>query len=206
MDKRLFYAATERNREPIAEALVKFLPKSGNVLEIASGSGEHAVYFQQLFTNILWQSSDPDPLCLESISSWIKHFSLGKKMPEPLQIDVEKYPWPLLVDFSLDLKCIVCINMIHIVSFSATKALFENSGTLLRSGSHLFLYGPFKINGSHTSISNQRFDEFLKANNSNWGIRSLEQLEELAVNSGFKNIDVLKMPSNNFSVVFQKIF
>ena len=83
MDERLFFAATERNREPIAKVLSNFLPESGNVLEIASGSGEHAVFFQSLFKKITWQASDPDPLCRKSISSWIRHYGLNKRMPEP---------------------------------------------------------------------------------------------------------------------------
>ena len=206
MDERLFYAATERNREPIAEALLKFLPKSGNVLEIASGSGEHAVYFQRLFSQIVWQSSDPDPICRASIASWISHSGLEGKMPEPLQIDVEKSPWPLPVDFCGSLNCIVCINMIHIAPFTATQALFEHSRDLLCSGSVLFFYGPFKKNLSHISISNEKFDEYLKAQNPNWGVRSLEEVEDVAQVCGFEKIALTKMPANNFSVVFQKSF
>ncbi len=206
MDKRLFYSATYRNRQSIAEVLTNFIPKTGNILEIASGSGEHAVSFQKLFSTITWQASDPDAFCRESISAWISHSGLKAKMPEPLDIDVAKVPWPLSHDFCLSLRFIVCINMIHISPFSSTEALIENSSEILSKGALLFLYGPFKNNGRHTSMSNERFDQLLKDQNPCWGVRDLEEVTEIAEKNGLKRLEVIKMPANNLSVLFQKSF
>ena len=205
-DERFFFAATQRNKEPIAEVLSIFLPKDGNVLEIASGSGEHAVAFQEIFQNIVWQTSDKDPLCRKSISSWINHSGLREKMPEPLEIDVQEAPWPLPKEFCKTLRFIACINMVHIAPFSATRSLFANSGKILKKGSRLFLYGPFKRNGSDTCISNKKFDQFLKAQNKNWGVRNLEEVVTLAMQNSFKTLEILEMPANNLSVIFQKAF
>ncbi len=206
MDERLFFAATQRNKEPIAEVLSIFLPKEGNVLEIASGSGEHGIAFQEIFQNIIWQTSDIDPLCRKSISSWINQSGLRGKMPEPLEIDVQENPWPLTNEFCNTLRFIACINMIHISPISATRSLFANSGEILKKGSRLFLYGPFKREGSDTSISNKKFDQLLKAQNEHWGIRDLEEVTEIANENSFKTLEILEMPANNLSVIFQKAF
>ena len=123
-------------------------------MEIGSGSGEHGVFFQKRFPGITWQTSDPDLVHRKSISSWIKYEDLTEKMPQPLEIDVEKIPWKIPLSLTHSLQGIVSINMIHIADWSCTISLFRESGKLLKKGQFLILYGPFKIGNKHTSQSN----------------------------------------------------
>tara|TARA_B100000700_G_C15007431_1_gene839274 strand:+ start:1269 stop:1904 length:636 start_codon:yes stop_codon:yes gene_type:complete len=203
-DDRFFYQATERNRDPISKILSKIIPKSGFVLEIASGSGEHGVTFQERFPNIIWQTSDPDPCCRRSIRAWIDYKSLAKKMPEPIDLDVEKRPWALNSELRSSLQAIVCINMLHISPWQCTQALFEEAGKLLSKDQLLMIYGPFKIDGKHTSESNLRFSEYLKAQNYHWGVRDLNEVNKIGIKNRLKKINVIRMPANNFSVLFQR--
>ncbi len=205
MDERIFFPATERNKNYIGDVLSTFLSERDNVLEIASGSGEHGVYFQERFSKVTWQTSDPDPWHLKSISAWINYKGLSKKMPEPLDLDVTKTPWPITDETRKSLKSIICINMIHISPWPCTKALFKEGGNLLVNGCFLMLYGPFKIDGNHISKSNALFDKSLKLQNSSWGIRDLTEVIEIAAINGFKEQEVVQMPANNFSVIFSKI-
>jgi len=203
-DERLFFPATERNRDPIIKILSKIIPKSGVVLEIASGSGEHGVIFQELFPNICWQTSDPDPICRRSIRAWIKYRSLSNKMPDPIDLDVENRPWSLKTELSSALEAIVCINMLHISPWKCTQALLEEAGNLLTKDQLLMIYGPFKIEGKHTSESNVRFNEYLKAQNSKWGVRDLNEVNKIANKNKLENIQVIEMPANNLSIIFKK--
>ena len=205
MDERLIFAATQRNRACIGDVLSKFLPYSGSVLEVASGSGEHGVTFQERFPGLSWQTSDPNLSHRKSINAWIDHKRLTIKMPSPIDLDVEKRPWPLTSEFKSTLKCIVCINMIHISPWSCTEALIEESGNLLGKEQLLILYGPFKKNCNHTSKSNALFDQSLKDQNSKWGVRDLEKVSALANRNGFKEEDVLKMPANNLSIIYRML-
>ena len=127
MDNRLFFPATERNKDSIAEVLSRILLKRGYILEIGSGSGEHAIKFQKCFPELTWQSSDPELVHRKSISSWIEHEDLNFKMPQPLDIDVEKIPWDLTPEIKSNLKFIICINLLHISPWSCTESLFEES-------------------------------------------------------------------------------
>ena len=153
MDNRLFFSATQRNRDCIGDVLSRVI-KKGYVLEIGSGSGEHGVAFQKRFPEIIWQASDPVLMHRKSISSWIEYEDLTKKMPQPLEIDVKKIPWKIPLIFAKSLQGIVSINMIHVAKWSCTLALFRESGKLLSKGQFLILYGPFKIYNKHTSKSN----------------------------------------------------
>ena len=153
MDNRLFFPATEINKDSIAEVLSRILLKKGYILEIGSGSGEHAIKFQKCFPELTWQSSDPELVHRESISSWIEHEELNFQMPQPLDIDVEKIPWEIPSELLNSIQGIISINMIHIASWNCTKSLFNESGNLLKNGQFLMLYGPFKIGGKHISQS-----------------------------------------------------
>ena len=204
MDQRLFFPATERNREPIGDLLSQLLPTSGAVLELASGSGEHAVCFQKLFPNLLWQASDPDPEHRASIDAWIHHQGLSHVMPAALNLDVEMRPWPLPQTIRGSLKAVVCINLLHISPASCTDAVLEESALLLPSGAPLIIYGPFMRNGAHTSASNAAFDQSLRERNHRWGLRELNHVTAIAANAGFKTENVLPMPANNLSLVFQR--
>ena len=203
MDERLFFTSTERNNSYIGEVISKFLPCRGSVLEIASGSGQHGVTFQKKFPEIIWQTSDPEISHRRSIRAWIEHEKLTHKMPHPIDLDVEKRPWPIKAKIKATLKCIVCINMTHISPWGCTEALIEESGSILKTDQILMLYGPFKINGDFTSKSNYLFEQSLKQQNINWGIREVEEVIDIAVINGFKKQDVLKMPANNLSIILR---
>ena len=205
MDNRLFFPSTKRNRESIGELLSRILPREGSILEIGSGSGEHGVAFQKRFPEIIWQSSDPDLMHRNSISSWIEHDELNFKMPQPLVIDVEKTPWIIPSELLLSLRGIVSINMIHIASWNCTKSLFRESGKFLKNGQFLMLYGPFKIGNKHISQSNELFDSSLKMQNKLWGVRDLGEVSEQGTKSGFIKDEVISMPNNNFSIIYRKI-
>jgi len=120
-------------------------------LEIGSGSGEHGVVFQKRFPGIIWQTSDPELVHRKSISSWIEYEDLTKKMPQPLEIDVEKIPWKIPLRLVHSLQGIVSINMIHVTPWACTKALFKGSSKILNAGQFLFIYGPFKIGNKYIS-------------------------------------------------------
>ena len=204
MDNRLFFSATQRNRDCIGDVLSRII-KKGSVLEIGSGSGEHGVVFQKRFPRIIWQTSDPNFLYRESIISWIDHEELNKKMPQPLELDVEKVPWKIPLNLKYSLQGIVSINMIHVAKWICTKVLFEESGKLLKEGQFLMLYGPFKVGNKHTSRSNYLFDNSLKMQNNFWGIRNLEEVCFEAKKNGFFQEDIICMPANNFSIIYRKV-
>ncbi len=201
---RLNFPATLRNRDSIASILGNYIPDRGVILEIASGSGEHAVFFQRAYPSIIWQTSDPELLHRKSIISWISHHGLVSKMPQPLDIDVEKRPWPITNNLRSLIKGIVCINMIHISPWSCTKALFEESKKYLDNNNFLMLYGPFFLNDKLTSQSNLDFDQSLRSKNPDWGIRYLERVNEIAFENGFVIENIKDMPANNLSVIYRK--
>ncbi len=205
MDNRLYFPATERNRESIREVLSKILLTKGFILEIGSGSGEHGVAFQKYFPEITWQSSDPELVHRNSIISWIEHEELNLKMPQPLDIDVEKTPWEIPSKLLSSLQGIISINMIHIASWNCTKSLFKESGKLLKNRQFLMLYGPFKIGNKHISQSNDLFDTSLKMQNNSWGVRDLAEVSEEAKKNGFFAKELIQMPANNFSVIYRKV-
>lgn len=197
-DKRKFAPATARNRDPIMAVLLPWLRQGASVLEVASGSGEHAVHMAAARPDINWQPTDPDPSSRDSIAAWIAHSGAANINP-PLELDVCATPWPVK---SADL--ILCCNMIHIAPWPAAVALIDGAGRILSDDGVLFLYGPYKRDGAHTAPSNAAFDDSLRSRNSDWGIRDLEAVEEQAAASGLALADVVAMPANNFCVVFRK--
>ena len=205
MDNRLYFSATQRNRDCIGNELSKII-KKGAVLEIGSGSGEHGVVFQKRFPEIIWQTSDPNLLHRKSIISWIEFEELNKKMPQPLALDVENIPWTIPPKLSQSLQGIVSINMIHVAKWNCTIALFKGAGKLLKAEKFLLLYGPFKIGNKHTSQSNDFFDNLLKMQNDLWGIRDIEEVSEEAKKNGFFQEDIISMPANNFLVIYRKAY
>ena len=136
-----------------------------------------------------------------SISSWIEHYGLNFKMPQPLVIDVEKTPWKIPSELLCSLKGIISINMIHIASWNCTKSLLRESGKFLKNGQILMLYGPFKISNKHISQSNVLFDNSLKMKNKSLGIRDLGEVSEEGTKFGFIEEEVILMPTNNYSVI-----
>ncbi len=203
LDNRLNFPATTRNRDSIARVLSDYISPNSLFLEIASGSGEHGVFLQKKFPSIIWQTSDPELVHRKSIHSWIKHVGLSFKMPEPLDINVEKRPWPITKQIRSLIKGIVCINMIHISPWSCTKALFKESKNILNQNHFLMIYGPFIRKDVQTSDSNLNFDQSLKFQNPLWGIRHLDEVNKLAFMNGFVKDKVIEMPANNLSVIYR---
>ena len=140
---RLSSPAAQRNRGPILEVLRRVLPSSGRALEVASGSGEHVVFFAKALPDLVWQPSDPDPAALDSIRAWIAHAGLSNILP-PLVLDVTRARWAYSIDA---VDAVVCINMIHIAPWEACLGLFYGCEALLSPGAPLVLYGPFLRRG-----------------------------------------------------------
>jgi SAM-dependent methyltransferase len=190
--------AAEQNKGPILEVLERFIPRAGLILEIASGTGQHVLYFAEKLPALTWQPSEPDVELRESIAPKITEANLHN-VKAPLALDVSCSPWP--VDRA---DAVVCINMIHIAPWGATKALFEGAGRILSRGGVLFLYGPYRRFGHHTAPSNAMFDQDLRRRNPDWGLRDLEDVTRLAEDRGFGLAELVPMPVNNFSVIFRK--
>ncbi len=205
MDNRLFFPATQRNKKYIGDILSRILYTKGSVLEIGSGSGEHAIEFQKRFPEIIWQTSDPELEHRKSIKSWIDKSNLNIKMPQPLAIDVTIEPWQLPSNVLKSLLGIISINMIHIAPWNCTKSLFKRSSELLNNDKFLMLYGPFKIKNKHISQSNELFDKSLKLQNENWGVRNLDEVNEEARVNGFFENELIEMPANNFIIIYRKM-
>jgi SAM-dependent methyltransferase len=194
----LIAPAVARNRDPILAVLRQVLPQEGTVLEIASGSGEHAIYFAAGLPKLTWQPSDLDPLALESISAHRASVEM-RNLNAPVELDVEATAWPIT-----RADAVVCINMIHIAPWSAAEGLLAGAGRVLSPGGVLYLYGPFRESGRHRALSNAAFDASLRARNPDWGVRNLSEVTDLAVSNGFELIERIAMPANNLSVVFRR--
>lgn len=202
MKEKQFAPATERNRDPVLAVLQDVLPPKGTVLEIASGTGEHAVYFAPRLRPRYWLPSEVNPLLQESILAWQEEFPSDVLYP-PIEIDVMSENWWQGVEKK---PCaIVCINLIHIASWSACEGLVQGAGALLASGGILYLYGPFKQEGVHTAASNAAFDESLQQQNPQWGVRNLEDVVSLGKAHHLELQDVIAMPANNLSVVLRHL-
>jgi hypothetical protein len=195
---RLVSPSAERNKGPIAEVLQRVLPESGCVLEVSSGTGQHAVHFARIMPHLVWQPTECDPECLRSIAAWSAIEGLANVKP-PLALDVHDEAWP-----ADQVDAAVCINMIHIAPSSATGALFRGTSRILNSGAALVLYGPFRRDGQHTSPSNEAFDRLLRTQNPDWGVRNLDDVVETAVKEGFELQEICPMPANNLTAVFRK--
>lgn len=201
IDARAVAPATQRNRDPILAVLKRVLPSSGTVLEIASGTGEHAVYFASALDKLTWLPSDPDPSRRASIEAW-RQSDGCERLLSPIDLDASAPPWPSIVGASI--RAVVCINMIHIAPWSACVGLFAGAGASLSNGDPLVLYGPFIRAGVETAPSNLEFDASLRSRDPSWGVRDLADVEKQATSSGFRLDEIVEMPANNLSVVFRK--
>ena len=197
-DGKWFTPSAERNKDPILHLLTRVLPSRGVVLEIASGTGQHLIHFAKALSGLTWQPSDADAELRKSIALRIAEERLAN-VKTPIALDVMRRPWPLVAA-----EAVVCINLIHVAPRSATQALFDGAKTLLPGGSVLFLYGPYRRFGQHTSPSNERFDSDLRAHDPEWGLRDMEDVSEVALARGFVLQEVVEMPANNFSLVFRR--
>ena len=198
-DSRRFSPATARNRDHILGALRRELPSRGLVLEIASGSGEHITHFAAACGHdLVFQPSDPDSAARASIDAWVAARGSANVRPA-IALDAASSPWPIA-----HADAVLCINMIHISPWPAAVGLMSGASRVLPSDGLLYLYGPYRREGQHTSASNERFDEELRQQNSEWGVRDLETVVALAATHGFKAPKIEDMPANNLSVLFRR--
>ena len=202
MDTRQYAPATQRNKEPILKVLKTVITNSSNILEIASGTGEHAVFFANSFPSCRWIPSDINLMARESIIAWKNYVSVDN-LEFPLTIDVTEDGWSDRLS-EQNVRAIVNINMIHISPWAACLGLLDGAGKLLPEGGFLYLYGPYKRNGKHTAISNANFDLNLRDRHADWGIRDLETVIEVAAAANLRLQEVVEMPANNLSVIFTK--
>lgn len=193
--------ATLRNREPIRDVLRTVLPVRGQVLEIGSGTGEHATFFAASFPGIIWQPTDADPECLASIAAWLAESALPN-IRLPLHLDVEDRSWTAVADQVFD--AVVSINMIHIAPWEACQGLMAGAARVLKRGGVLYLYGPFMIGGHHTAPSNAAFDESLKTMDPRFGVRDIAAVSAEAELRGLILDKQVPMPANNFSMNFRR--
>jgi len=198
-DARRFAPAVARNKTAITEVLARHLPASGLILEVASGSGEHALHFAAHFPALRFQPTDPDAAALASIAAWREEAPLANLLPS-LMLDVMADAWPVQKADAL-----LCINMIHIAPWEATAALMRGAARILPPDVMLFLYGPFKQDGAHTAPSNAEFDASLRAQDARWGVRDLEAVARIASAAGFAAPVVEVIPANNLSVIFHRL-
>jgi SAM-dependent methyltransferase len=198
-DHRQYAPATLRNRDFILDVLREVLPTKGDILEIASGSGEHVVHFAKSLLSLDFQPSDPDPNALQSVVAWVKATRVTN-VRAPIILDASQSPWPIA---SAD--GVICINMAHISPWDATRGLIKGAAAILSPGAPFYLYGPYKREVLETAPSNRAFDRSLRNHNPAWGLRDLEAVAAMAQSVGFSIPIVTEMPANNLSVVFRRI-
>ncbi len=197
-DARQYSAPAERNCRPILDVLRQVLPGRGLVLEIASGSGQHAAFFAPQFPDLIWQPSDADEAARRSIAAWAEATGCPNLRP-PIALDAAQAAWPVT-----RADAVVCINMVHISPWRSTLGLISGAARVLPAGGVFYLYGPFKREGQHTAPSNAAFDADLKARNSEWGVRDVGEMAAVTAAQGFGPPVIIPMPANNLSVVFRR--
>lgn len=194
----LYAPAVARNREPLLAVLRRVLPASGLVLELASGTGEHAAFFAGHLPGLTWQPSEPDPALRGSIAA---HRALAgcDNLELPLALDVTAADWSVA-----RADAVLCVNMIHISPWAAAEGVVAGAARRLPAGGPLVFYGPFMRDGQHTAPSNERFDMMLRAEDPSWGVRDLSAVTELAVGHGLHFEEAVEMPANNLTVVYRR--
>jgi hypothetical protein len=188
--------ATERNRDVIGETLARVLPADGLVLEVASGTGEHAVHFAKRFPGLIWQPSDADPIAIASINAWRADTKLVNVRPA-MQLDASA-DWPIS-----HADAVICINMTHISPWAATLGLLRNAARVMPPSAVLFIYGPYNQHGVPLADSNAAFDISLRRQNPEWGLRYVDDIVEEADKIGLRLDQVIAMPANNLSLIFR---
>ena len=191
--------STRRNRNPILEVLKKEIEGSKKLLEIGSGTGQHAVYFSKKLPQILWQTSDRS-INHESINYWIKRYNL-KNLLLPLDIEIGVNEKNINDVFD----CVFSSNTSHIMSLENVKRLFALVGKVLNKNGKFFLYGPFKINLEFTTKSNEDFHQKLKAENKLMGLRDIEELDNYAIENNMQNHAFYEMPANNYLSIWKRL-
>lgn len=192
-----FSQASENNKDSILAVLREEFREAERVLEIGTGTGQHAVYFGARLTHIVWQTSDLNHNHA-GISAWLEEARLENVML-PLTLDVNERVWPIE---SVD--GVFSANTLHIMDWSSVVSMFDGMGRVLASGGVVAFYGPFNFNGAYTSESNQRFDQYLRSRDPLSGIRDFEALDELAARQGMTLLRDHEMPANNRILVWKR--
>jgi SAM-dependent methyltransferase len=192
------WPAPERNKIPILEVLKQTLPSAGRLLEVASGSGQHAAYFAAALPAWTWLPSDIDPGNLASIAAYVDEAALPN-LAAPRHLDVCAQDWQIGV-----LDAVFNANMIHIAPWAVCEGLLRGAGQHLRDAGLLVLYGPFRIGGAHTAPSNAEFDASLRKRDAQWGVRDLEAVVELACTFELTHRAAIAMPANNQCLIFAR--
>ncbi len=200
-DARLSSPSNSRNKGPLLEALSTVLPISANVLEIASGTGEHAVHMCTAMPGLSWQPSDIAEDALASIEAWRLAAEL-ENIASPLNLDVTIDAWWDRI--SISPSVMLCSNMIHISPWEAGLGVIKGAGALLPAEGLLIFYGPFCKAGVHTAPSNEEFDRSLKSRDPDWGVRDIEHISEEAQLSGLSLENEIPMPVNNQVLIYRK--
>lgn len=204
-DGRLDAPAFHRNHDAIWMAMAEFLHgKTGDVLEIGSGTGQHIVTFAQNAPDLIWWPSDIAPAHLASIAAWRDAAQLPN-VRAAQRIDLMDDDWTWRGDTAADkLTAILCINVIHISPWRVAENLMRGAGRLLRDGGTLFTYGPYRRDGQHTAPSNAAFDASLRARNPEWGVRDIADVTALARDNGLTCVNIAEMPANNLVLAFER--
>lgn len=189
--------ACDRNKDPILKILKEIFSDIDEVLEIGSGTGQHAVYFGQNLPHVTWQTSDL-PENHAGIQAWLDK-NIPTNVKAPLALDANQRPWPVN-----STGAIFTANTLHIMSWNSVENLFQGIGETLIGGGILCVYGPFRYNGSYTSESNAYFDKTLKLRDPLSGIRDFEAVNELALQQGLSFVKDYPMPANNQTIVWQR--
>ncbi len=190
--------AAERNAEPILAQLRRLLPASGRVLEIASGTGQHAVHFASALNGVEWQPSDTDTAALQAIRVRVDRAALPN-LQQPMALDVQAREWPVA-----HADAIVSVNLLHVSPWSATEGLLAGAGRCLPAGGILVVYGPFRFAGEHIAESNARFDADLRSRDPSWGIRDVADVAATACEHDLDHEDTIALPANNHLIVFRR--
>ena len=205
-DGRLHGPAFQRNHAAIWSALAPFLHgRTGDLLEVGSGTGQHSAEFARLAPDLTWWPSDIVASHLESIAAWRRHAALSN-LRAPQRIDLTDPAWSWTADGQAGaaLTAMLCINVLHISPWSVSQNLFAGAGRYLRADGRLFVYGPFKRSGQHSAPSNAAFDASLRAENPEWGVRDLADLNALAQEAGLTAAEIAPMPANNLVLAFAR--
>ncbi len=192
-----FAPSAERNQQPIGDVFSRYLRNCTSVLEIASGTGQHAVHLAASLPHLTWQPSDVDFDNVDSIKAYVAEADLPN-LRAPIELDVTG-EWPRIA-----CDAVVCINMVHISPWHASEGLLRGASQCLPVGAPLLLYGPYIIDGDYQAQSNVEFHQWLRRRNPAWGVRELRDVEREAKKWGFTLADVQAMPANNHTVVFRR--
>jgi hypothetical protein len=204
-DGRLDAPAFHRNHAPIWSALSRFISgRDGDVLEIGSGTGQHAVTFARQAPDVVWWPTDHLGSHLRSIDAWRAHAGLANLRP-PVQLDASQMDWRLAErGLPREFAVLFCANVIHISPWRVAQGLFAGAGRHLARDGRLFLYGPFRRDGAHNSPGNEAFDAGLRRDNPEWGVRDTADLRKLAAANGLRLAELIEMPANNAILAFER--